>query len=47
MVGPTIARPGSIEIRGTAKFAAAHAALTVFASAGITSAGLTVTSPGK
>jgi hypothetical protein len=47
MVGPTIARPGSIEICGTAKFEAAHAALTVFAKAGIISDGLTVTSPGK
>jgi len=39
VVGPTIARPGSIEILGSANFALAHSSLITEAIAGITTSG--------
>ena len=47
MVGPTIARPGSIETRGICKLCVVQFFVTAAASAFMASAGLTVSSPGK
>jgi hypothetical protein len=47
VVGPTIARPGSIEILGTAIFAAAHWALTTFAKSASTLCASKLFSPAR
>ena len=46
MVGPTIARPGSIETSGICRLCAAQFFVTAVASAFMALAGLTVSSPG-
>ena len=47
MVGPTIARPGSMETLGICKLCAAQFFVTAAASAFMASVGFTVSSPGK